>query len=809
MKTDVLTPQAVFYLPQHLMVPLFQRPYVWDEAEQWLPLWQDISRLAELRIASPYSTPTHFLGAVVLQAVEGQHGTVPRKNVIDGQQRLTTLQLLVDAAASVFEERGLDALAQQFDDLTHNRAYGAVGGATLKLTHTNQDGEAFREVMDAEPPLSHKSLRHAGSRITRAHHFFTEQVDQWLGSSDDIETRAAALTESVSQGLQLVVIDLQATENSQEIFETLNARGTPLTAADLIKNFVFQRLESEGADTRLAYAEDWPFETKFWEQDVSVGRYTMSRSSLFLSQWLGSRLGEEVSPRQTFVRFKSYVDYEAQQEMLALLRHIKTQADLYRSWTETAADSSRTLTRAQMAIYRMLSGGVELLKPAMIWLYDPELELPTDVADEVLAMLESWMVRRQIVRLTSADLGRIVADMIKRHRQTPPGELVDRVRSHLTQLNASSTYWPGDEEVRQHLQTEQAYSRYTRGRLRMYLEAVEDHLRGTHGYQQVARVGYPIEHVLPQKWQTSWPVEGLEAELARGEHVHRLGNLTLLTTSLNSSVSNGPWAGSDGKREKLAEHDALLLNRRFDKQEQWDEPAIDERTSWLTERLLEVWPVPSGHVGSIRDPQVRDNTWVELKHLVAANLIEPGTVLQPRPGQWDSVEATVTSDGQLSLDGRTFSSPSSAGQHVKGGKATNGWRFWRLPDDRSLADLRSVYRGERAERPAGFDWSQLHELLELLPEGRWTTYGELAEAIGTAPQPLGGHITNCRQCAYPWRVLTSEGRVASSFYWSQPDDTRVPADLLREEGVRLVDGVADPDQRVDSEELLTLLFEDA
>ena len=80
----------------------------------------------------------------------------------------------------------------------------------------------------------------------------------------------------LTSGLQLVVIDLTANENSQEIFETLNARGTPLTAADLIKNFVFQRLEAEGVDTTKAYAEDWPFETKFWEDEVSVGRYLVS-----------------------------------------------------------------------------------------------------------------------------------------------------------------------------------------------------------------------------------------------------------------------------------------------------------------------------------------------------------------------------------------------------------------------------------------------------------------------------------------------------------------------------------------------------
>ena len=123
----------------------------------------------------------------------------------------------------------------------------------------------------------------------------------------------------LTRGLQLVVIDLQAQENSQEIFETLNARGTPLTAADLVKNFVFQRLEAEGVDTRRAYAEDWPFESKFWEAEVAVGRYNVSRSSLFLNQWLVARLGEEISPKSTFNRFKHYVDHECGQKMSELL----------------------------------------------------------------------------------------------------------------------------------------------------------------------------------------------------------------------------------------------------------------------------------------------------------------------------------------------------------------------------------------------------------------------------------------------------------------------------------------------------------
>ncbi|WP_081795283.1 GmrSD restriction endonuclease domain-containing protein [Nocardioides sp. URHA0020] len=804
METNVRTPQEVFYLPQHLLVPLFQRPYVWNEVDQWQPLWQDVTRMAELRLANPSSTARHFLGAVVLQASDPVAGSVQTWNLIDGQQRVTTLQLMTDAVALVCEERGLDHLGQQLGDLTHNRAHFGSDGRTRKLMHANRDGDSFAEVMDAEPPVDHGSLRHAGALITRAHEFFVAAANEWIGFSESaVERRATVLATVIAQGLQLVVIDLRSDENSQEIFETLNARGTPLTAADLIKNFVFQKLGAEGGDVRKAYAEDWPFETKFWETEVSIGRYLLSRSSLFLSQWLGARLGEEIGPRQTFVRFKHHVDHEADVSMGELLILIKRQAAIYESWALAAADTTKALTPPEMAFYRMQATGVELLKPALIWLYDPSLNIASGVADEVIGMLESWTVRRQLLRLTSANLGRTVSEIIKNNRSMPSEMLSNRVRDLLTSQTAASNYWPGDEEIIEHLATEQAYNRYPRARLRTFLEAIEDHLRRSHLSQPIVRSGLPIEHILPQAWEANWPVEGLAASTERAERVHRLGNLTLLTTSLNSSVSNSSW---ETKRGHLDKHDVFLLNRGLRAIDDWNEAVIDRRTTELTIALLEVWPVPHGHDGKIADRAQKAESWVEVKHLVAAGLIEPGTVLSARSGPWGDATATVQADGSLEVDGEMFGSPSGAGNKVRGGDATNGWIFWRLSDGRPLGDIRATYRGEKPEsKRARFDWSPMHAILETIPDGTWTSYAELASAVGTAPQPLGNHIVSCKQCTRPWRVLTWDGRVADNFTWSDPDDHRDPTQLLKADGVRVVGGKADPTQLLGSESLLALI----
>ena len=706
MKTEVRSPLDIFNLPQHLVIPLFQRPYVWSLDNQWAPLWDDIRRLSELRLKDPSSSATHFFGAVVLQAQENQTGTFQPRLIIDGQQRLTTLQLVMDATASVLEARAEDNLARRLEELTHNPAhYVDLEEDRLKLRHTNRDRMAFDEVMQADPPIDYAGLTHAQSLLSQGHQYFSAAVEEWLGPVTDsaAHSRAEALTGVLTRGLQLVVIDLQADENSQEIFETLNARGTPLTAADLIKNFVFQRLDSEGTDTAKSYKDDWPFDSTFWEREVSVGRYLVSRSSLFLNQWLVARVGEEISPRHTFTRFKHFAEHEATQSMTTLLPIIKVQADQYRSWTERAADPHAPLTAVELNVYRLHASELEILKPILIWLHEPDSNYDQPTIDGVVSACESWVMRRVLTRLGTSDLGRVVADLIKSNRQTPPENLINAVQLYLTRLNAAGTYWPGDKQVLEDVRTQAVYRRFKRGRLRVFLEAVEDHLRGfttakPMSNSRVPRIGYPIEHLMPQKWEVHWPAETPQEQDQRREHIHRLGNLTLLTQALNGKVSNGPWLGENGKRASLDTHDTFLMNRRKNiAADGWSEKEIDERTNALIQSLLATWPVPEGHIGEVKDKPAEQAASVTLTQLVSAGLLEPGAELHARSGTWKDLRAIVNEDSSLSLDGQRFTTPSGAGHHLRKG-ATNGWYFWLLPDGRKLKDLRDEYVASRQQQ---------------------------------------------------------------------------------------------------------------
>ncbi|MCJ1698617.1 DUF262 domain-containing protein [Rathayibacter festucae] len=703
METHVRTPLDVFNVPQQLVVPLFQRPYVWDEAEQWEPLWSDVRRISEVHLGSAGSTAAHFLGAIVIQRMETAYGALQMWQIIDGQQRLTTLQLLLDAAASVFTARELPHLAARLEPLTHNAAAYVGTGSPLKLQHTNRDAAAYSEVMLARAPVDYDALVAPTSLPSRCHAFFSGRIDEWLGSEDELSAirRAETVANALTQALQLVVIQLRAEEDSQEIFETLNARGTPLTAADLVKNLVFQRLESEGVDTGRAYREVWPFESAFWEKEISVGRFSLTRSSAFLNQWLISRLGEEIGPRQTFSRFKHFVEYEAGTDMSVTLAEIASQARQYQEWVERAADPDRLLGPIELAVYRTDALDSAALRPVLLWLTGPRTSYSAQTISGVIAALESWLVRRMILRRASADHGRVVADLIRLNRDVADDQLVDRVVGQLRRLDSESSYWPGDEEIRAVLTDEAAFRKYSRGRLRMLLEAVEDTYRGYAGSatsrtgSRVSRRGLPIEHLLPRAWKAHWPVTSLADEVARDAHVHRLGNLTLITTSLNSAVSNGPWLGESGKRSRLNEHDVHLMNRRIRdiSADGWDETRIAARTTEMIEAILATWPVPTEHRGTIADraSRVRSEAW--LRDLTVAGLLPAGSVLRARSTDVIA-EAVVQENGDLLFQGRRFDTPSGAGKHLVG-HAVNGWWFWRLPDGRSLSDVRTEYESKR------------------------------------------------------------------------------------------------------------------
>lgn len=715
MHTDAQAPHKIFNLPQQFLVPLFQRRYRWSEEKQWEPLWRDVQRVADrLLSAGGIKVNPHFLGAVVLQNVENPVGSLQERTIIDGQQRFTTLQLLMDAVHGELLKVGAKQASARLQTLIENgEQFRETDEEQFKIRPTHEDRSQFDGVMAATHPIDYQKLRKLLTppefkgtpefRLVDAHEFFSAKCREWLLATgeENVLKRAETLDKTLREYLEIVVIDLSVDENSQEIFETLNSRGVELTAADLIKNFVFQRLRLDHPEVKIEslYNEYWrDFDRlAFWDEEEQLGRLTQKRSSAFLGYWLTSQTGEETVLSEVFYRFKNLVLYDLDIPILELLAQIKKSAATYNKLVDASMRKEGDLTRPELFMYRIKALDSNLAKAIVLTLLDEQHELTETQINGVLDVVESWIVRRAILQKTTKRYNYFFADIVRTIRSSSPEAVVEAVTNLLRSQTADTSYWPDDDDVKAELRTRNMYHRRPRGR--MILEAVEDYYRGWTNSgssksqtPRTLRMVYSVEHLIPQGWEKNWPLPAGTTPQMRTKNVHLLGNLTLVTKSLNSSLSNDKW---EKKKETLSERDIGFMNKRIisERPNDWCDQDVEERTRELENVILQLWPVPKGHkvdVGASRLAKTKREIW--LSHLLEDGYIKVGQILYPKPGKYAGRNAIIREDGLIELEGQLFDTPSGAGRFLRG-KTTGGWRFWLVnPESRMMLwDVRQQF----------------------------------------------------------------------------------------------------------------------
>ncbi|HEX3962881.1 MAG TPA: DUF262 domain-containing HNH endonuclease family protein [Trebonia sp.] len=613
MDTKALTPRELFDGTVCYEIPPFQRPYVWNEGDQWQPLWSDIERVAgaveDARNGEGEVAP-HFLGAVVIKQLAAAAGDPARHSVIDGQQRLTTLQILLDAVQLVTQEHGDEDDAETLMELVANSARRFRNTSKrFKLWPSRIDRPAFENVMDNAFKVPEDL---AESRIATAHDFFCRCVRDWAGINaesepDQVVSRLRLLAEVVQQQLVVVAINLDQKDDDQLIFETLNDRGTPLLAADLIKNMVFQRGEDLGADVDAWGEKYWAdFDEDWWRQEVQQGRLFRSRIDLFLQYWLTMRAQDEIPAEKIFAHFRQYASPhltssdKATQVLIALRRD----ADTFRGFAEL--DPASPPGRFYARVVEGLELGATI--PLLLWLISGNHDLPVSAVGRALAAVESWCVRRTLLRATMKDVNRFVIALIKHLDTMPPDQVGEGTAAFLLDQTADSRAWPTDDQLTEDLPKNRLYGNIRQNRLCIVLSAVEQKRRSARNEDVTLPINLQIEHVMPQKWRTHWSddiANDPSASSNRDHLVQTIGNLTLLTGQLNSSLSNRPWLDSDaavlapsgpeagkGKRSLIDKYSLLVLNKEIvqEHQENWTEDDIIARGEAIAKDIAAIWP---------------------------------------------------------------------------------------------------------------------------------------------------------------------------------------------------------------------------
>lgn len=646
MKSDDLPLFDLFQRQRRYIVPLFQRPYVWEEEEQWTPLWQDITGRAEAvlerdqRGSWSERIGNHFLGAVVLNQIRVFGRQVDTVQVIDGQQRFTTLQLMIaafrDLVATTEERRLRDDLQR----LTENDGVREKEQERFKVWPTSADRQDFEASMSAKSldallkkyPLQRRKYARKPNprpRLVEAYMFFSEAVREFCfvpadpppitegenrdeGSAEPAlqfsDERAHALFEALRRHIQLVVIALEEEDDPQVIFETLNARGVPLLPSDLIRNFVFLRATQQDENADELYASQWseyderPAEAdagkdkRFWKQLERQGRVRRTRLDLFVHHYVQYRSGKDFSIGHLYNAFRTWWEEngtrEVAPELAELRRHSDVFARLFVPEGDSRVDIFATRLRAidtstvYPVLLMLLVGGCDRIEPGDL--------------DGIITDLESYLVRRMVCDLGTKNYNRFFISLLERLRSA---EKISRslVQEFLLAPEGPAGEWPTDKKFCRAWLEKPVYETMKAAKCSMVLAAIDRAMRNTK--QETITIDGPltVEHVLPQSWEPpAWPAppeseslsESDETATERRERLlHSLGNLTLLTQALNSSVSNGPYSV---KRPEIASQSALRLNTYFQETLTWDEDVIQSRGRILFGQANKIWPCPGG-----------------------------------------------------------------------------------------------------------------------------------------------------------------------------------------------------------------------
>ena len=294
MNANAVALLAIFEKKIRLEVPLFQRQYVWNQEEHWEPLWEDIARKFIEHLDGRQDAPVHFLGAMVLDQKQTPITHVEKRQVIDGQQRLTTFQIFLTVLRDFCREHDCEDLAKECESFTLNRRMMVEPDVDkFKVWPTQLDRVQFSDVIIAgsrkaleerHPRVRRKWARRPDPRprMVEAYIFFYDQLSEFiLGKESEkplaadvpIATRLEECFQALKNSLQVVAIDLDQEDDAQVIFETLNARGAPLLPADLLRNYIFLRAARAGKSQEALYDKYWKrFDDDFWRVEVKQGR---------------------------------------------------------------------------------------------------------------------------------------------------------------------------------------------------------------------------------------------------------------------------------------------------------------------------------------------------------------------------------------------------------------------------------------------------------------------------------------------------------------------------------------------------------
>ena len=610
MKADPFTVGEILKDTKRFVVPIYQRSYAWPIKPQLETFFDQVEAKAKEHLDNETLFP-HYVGAIlVMPRGAFAFGRIVILDVVDGQQRLTTFQLLLAALKDLAVQYELPT-ANLIDTYLVNPA-----GAQLqepeeryKLYPSYSDRQLFCDIIDLSrdklreryPDSFYKNLKVVeSSRLPlRAWGYFRTEAETFINLNGEhgCAERFNALLSALLEHFRAIVITLGERDDAQVIFETLNAGGKPLAAMDLVRNDVFHRAVLKGENVDTLFEQRWSkFEDPgdpFWKEEGNRGRIRKPCIDFFLNDTLACETGREVLLTELYAQYKKFVLDRQFQTVDSELATFLKYAPIFRVLADPAGDSSLAELARALGVL-----DVSTANP-LIFLIGAA-ELGEDEKRNAYQLVESFLVRRMLCGLTAKKYNsvflQIVADL--RSKGITFANLVEA----FARLNGPTMEFPGDVTFRRALRERSQYGSIPQPRLRYVLARLEYQSRNKFDEATELPDDLQIEHVLPDTWQEHWFLpDGAKAPEDRRTGLseqqlkwvdereslkNTIGNLTLLNYARNPSVGNDHFTKKQGKYAQSL----LKLNQEIASFPDWSEARIRQRSDRLADLAIKVWP---------------------------------------------------------------------------------------------------------------------------------------------------------------------------------------------------------------------------
>lgn len=551
---------------RQFIVPIFQRNYSWQKS-QYEQLWFDILRASKFK-----EKQNHFIGSIVYIDMGTPAGRPQQLLLIDGQQRLTTISILLCAIKDYVQKFNLETKLINLAKIKNQFLYNSdeIDEDRYKLLLNVQDKETYIKLIDNTIFTVNKPA----TNIIKCYEFFYERIEDFIKQHGQIDEIYAGIFK-----LSLVSISLDKdSDNPQMIFESMNSTGKDLSQTDLLRNYLLMDLTPE-KQTRL-YKTYWkPMEELFGED---IYKNDLNKFDYFIRDFLTlkSDTGHICKINNVYENFKRYY-LDNNCEKFVVLKDLFTYAKYY-ACIDLLQEKDDELKLYWQEFKKLDS---HVVYPFLLKLYDDysrQILIKEDFK-KILQVVISYLWRRAICEIPTNSLSKTFATLY----QTVDKE--DYVNSIIKAFVFKSSYkrFPSDYEVREKLQTKDIYH----FRLRKYLlEALENYYHKEPIDLNTAN--YTIEHIMPQNIEhnLSWQqMLGEDWQEVHSLYLHTLGNLTI--TGYNAEMSNKSF-GEKVNGESGFKHSHLKLNESIAQCDVWNKKAIQRRTNILTDIILKIWKYP-------------------------------------------------------------------------------------------------------------------------------------------------------------------------------------------------------------------------